>query len=311
MSIKLKHVQFIPIKGVLIDTMSYDMNNNFLIFGRQKDTNYSSVGLWNLTTNQLEYVIDFEGITNSVFFLSNEKKLFYSKNNVIKIHTIISPQNSLELVHNAIVTSMVYCPIGKTIISGTANGEVIVWKTDTGKKELCLFGHIDEITSILCTSDEKTLFSASKDKTIKLWDLVKEKELLTLKGHQEEILSLTLNPDETILASGGADYCDQIKLWNIKTGQQLCRKFQSDNFFIDTSITGIAFSPTGKYLATSFFSNDFQVGLWDVNTGNNLALGKGLADIAYSILLHPTANIIISCGSGVCGAGIDIWEIID
>lgn len=311
MSIKLKHVQFIPFQYLLINTIFYDMNSNFLMFAGQKDECYSSIGLWNLTTNQLEYVIDSKGITTSIFFLSYEKKIFYSSKNIIKIHTITSPQNSLELVHNAIVTSIVYCPIGKTIISGTEDGVITFWQTAAGQKTLTLLGHGNEITSILCTRDEKILISASSDKTIKVWDLVNKKEVFTLKGHKEKIFSLALNPNETILASGGADDNDQIKLWNIKTEQQLCTKFRSDSFLIDTSVTALAFSSIGNYLATSFFRDNYQVGLWDVNTGNNLALGKGFADEVYSILLHPTANIIISCGSGICGAGIDIWEIID
>ncbi|KAK6503773.1 hypothetical protein TWF481_008779 [Arthrobotrys musiformis] len=101
--------------------------------------------------------------------------------------------------------------------------------------------------------------------------------LQRLEGHDGEVLRVVFSPDGKQLASCGRE--SKIRFWSVETGEQI--KTLED---IDCSaIYGIAFSPSGKYLASS---SRFMVKLWDVVLGQHLKSFRGhdlfVMDIAFS-----------------------------
>jgi WD40 repeat protein len=71
------------------------------------------------------------------------------------------------------VSSMVFSPDGKTLVTGSEKGNIHLWDVATGKELATLKGHTDKVLSLAYSADGKVLASGSADKTIKLWDLAK------------------------------------------------------------------------------------------------------------------------------------------
>jgi len=73
--------------------------------------------------------------------------------------------------------------------------------------------------------------------TIKLWD-VQKGNVSTLPGHQRMLLFMSFSPDGQILISGGLD--NQVKWWNVQTGQVFVRNLTTVGFGVDCSPDGQA-----------------------------------------------------------------------
>jgi hypothetical protein len=76
------------------------------------------------------------------------------------------------------VTSVAISPDGKCVISGSQDGTVEVWTSQTGKVALSLKGHMGEVTSVAISRDGTRIISGSKDQTVKIWDVATGKNLL-------------------------------------------------------------------------------------------------------------------------------------
>ncbi len=89
-----------------------------------------------------------------------------------------SPEPTLLVGHE--VTSVAFSPDGKTIVSGSLDGKVILWDAQTGEvKHIFRFAEYCSIR-VAFSPDSKMLASGSRDKTIRLWDLQTGQHKLTL-----------------------------------------------------------------------------------------------------------------------------------
>ena len=72
--------------------------------------------------------------------------------------------------HTSIVWSVAFSPDGRTIASGSADKDIIIWNMDTGVPLHTLRAHQEAIMRVAFSPDGKTLASGGKDKLIHLWD---------------------------------------------------------------------------------------------------------------------------------------------
>jgi hypothetical protein len=89
---------------------------------------------------------------------------------------------------------------------------------------------------------------------------------------------VAISPDGTKLFSGSKSYDGRIRLWDLKTQEQLW--VQQEN---TDSITGAAFSPDGRLIATSSWYGSVMV--WDASTGKRLRvflIEDGADSVAFS-----------------------------
>jgi len=101
------------------------------------------------------------------------------------------------------------------IVSDELENAITIRDPKTGKIQMTLVGHHDEVNCLLVHED--TLISGSKDNTIKIWDLKTGLELMTLDGHKDEVKCLLVHGRKLI--SGSDD--STIKIWNLETGEKL------------------------------------------------------------------------------------------
>jgi len=189
------------------------------------------------------------------------------------IRNLVSPSQLFTLKgHDNYVSSVAFSPDGKTLAS-RSDRLIILWDVShpTGLAQLAtlegLSSSFFSVKNVAFSPDGKTLASGDNDEII-LWDirnLVSPSQLSTLKGHDDDVNSVAFSPDGKTLASGSNDepgsFDNILILWDISdltTPKQLVTLEGSDSF-----INSVAFSPSGKILASR--SNDGTITLWDLD----------------------------------------------
>lgn len=140
-----------------------------------------------------------------------------------------------------------------TLISGSYDFSVRVWRISTGKCVWKLNGHSQKVYSVVLDTKQKRCISGSMDWKVKIWDLLNGNCLYTLEGHSNLVGLLSLSHDR--LVSAAADYT--LRVWDPTTGQ--CKQTL-------TAHTGAitCFQHDGDKVISG---SDGTVKLWDLKTG--------------------------------------------
>jgi WD40 repeat protein len=249
-----------------VNSVVISPNGKILASGGSDDT----IKLWDLTTRKEILTLRGHDLgINSVVFTPDSKKLISGGwDNTIKIWNIATGKEIHTIKDDELkITSIALSPDGKTIASASweIDKTIQLWDVETGRKVRTLIGHSSTLRAIAFSSDSKTLASAANDNTIKLWNLATGQEIRTLQGLSAN--SLSFHPNGQILASAtnttqsishGGVWDNDIKLWNVTTGEQI-RSLKGHIF----GVFSLAFSPDGKTLVSS--GGDETVKIWRVS----------------------------------------------
>jgi F-box and WD-40 domain protein CDC4 len=104
---------------------------------------------------------------------------------------------------------------GDTLVSGSYDCNVRVWKISTGEVLLRLQGHSQKVYSVVLDTQRNRCISGSMDNMVKVWSLETGACLFTLEGHTSLVGLLDLSHER--LVSAAAD-CT-LRIWDPETGQ--------------------------------------------------------------------------------------------
>lgn len=180
------------------------------------------------------------------------------------------------------------------------------------------FTHSGFVITVAMSPNGTFLATGGIDKRVKLWHVETQQCFQTLSGHIGGIVSLAFSPDETLLASGGGDNWEQqthadgttlsysagdspvdktVKVWEVATGKNIATL---ENPW---RVSGIAFSPDGKHLATG---TSKSVTLWDTKTWQPIAT---LDTVDFeSLAFSPDGSRLIIGGTWP-EQRIQIWDV--
>jgi WD40 repeat protein len=219
--------------------------------------------------------------------------------------------------HTAPIGALSFGPDGKVVASVDSSGVVKVWDSWTGKEVSSVKLQTD-IKGVLSFSPSgKFLASGSGDTNrpgeVKVWDLSSGKQVLRLKGHQSQVSTLTFSPDGKHLASASGLYNPkkssyekgEIRTWLLTDGkQELLLRGHS------TSITGLAYSPDGRQLASAAGNNlGGELILWDLATAKQSLMLK--ADTwTWRVAFAPSGKRLVStCQKNGDFPRISVWDL--
>ena len=110
---------------------------------------------------------------------------------------------------------------GDTLVSGSYDCTVRVWKISTGETSYRLQGHTQKVYSVVLDHKRNRCISGSMDTLVKVWSLENGSLLYNLEGHSSLVGLLDLHRDRLVSAAADAT----LRVWEPETG--LCKSVLS------------------------------------------------------------------------------------
>ena len=142
---------------------------------------------------------------------------------------------------------------GDTLVSGSYDSTVRVWKISTGETIHRLTGHTQKVYSVVLDHERNRCISGSMDNLVKVWSLDTGNVLFNLEGHTSLVGLLDLQSER--LVSAAAD--STLRIWDPVTGQ--CKSTLAAH---TNAIT--CFQHDGRKVISG---SDRNLKMWDVKTG--------------------------------------------
>ncbi|KAI9806056.1 MAG: SCF ubiquitin ligase complex subunit cdc4 [Piccolia ochrophora] len=140
-----------------------------------------------------------------------------------------------------------------TLVSGSYDCSVRVWKISTGETVHRLQGHTQKVYSVVLDHKRNRCISGSMDSMVKIWSLETGEALYKLEGHTSLVGLLDLSHDR--LVSAAAD--STLRIWDPENGQ--CKSTLSAH---TAAIT--CFQHDGQKVISG---SDQTLKMWNVKTG--------------------------------------------
>jgi len=151
---------------------------------------------------------------------------------------------------------------------GDAGGNVTIWDLKTRMPITFCRGSPRSIMTLAFSQDGTLLASGGREEA-RLWDVASGQLLMRLRDPlgMDYLTGLAFSPDGQRLAisSLGVFYAPSITIWELSPDRGLNRLAG-----LSGQIETISVSPNGKRLAA--LAQDWNVGLWDLESGNLLAI---------------------------------------
>lgn len=296
----------------------------------------STIKLWNLKNRQLLHTLTGHEDAVRTLAVSPDGKILASGSDDLTIKLWdLKTQKLLHTLrgHSQKIHSLIISPDGQTLVSASSDRTIKLWNLETGQLLRTLTGHSGSVCTVLISPDGKTLVStvdrtqANTDNAIMVWNLKTGKLLHRLSGHSEDVAAVFISPDgQTLVSTGWSENTsspenthwtkNEIKLWNLKTGELLSTLHTSSPW------RGLAvISPDGRFLATAGI--DYSLELWSLRTGELLrSMRTGLVESGLemhagriytsSLVFSPDSKTLAEGDGGIYGLftlGITIYPV--
>ena len=209
----------------------------------------------------------------------------------------------IHLGHGSGLSSAVFSPDGRFIVTASSDHTARLWDTTTGRELRRFEGHTEEVTSAVFAPDGQTILTASRDKTVRLWDVATGRELCRFKGRGDRasyailVSSAVFSSDGQTILTAGSDGI--ARLWDIATDRELHRLEGHTE-----EVTSAVFAPDGRFIVTA--SSDHTARLWDTTTGRELRRFEGHTEEVTSAVFAPDGQTILTASRDKTAR---VWDV--
>ncbi|KAG6836074.1 hypothetical protein H0H93_011655 [Arthromyces matolae] len=200
--------------------------------------------------------------------------------------------------HKDYVSTVVFSPDSKHLISGSADKTAILWDVESKNAIATFRGHSRGIHCAKFSPNGHHFASASEDFSIRLWDLHTRTLVASDKSHTRPVRCIAFSPDGKQIASGSDDR--KVRLWNWENSG-ISEALLPDH---RRPVTSVAYSPDNRFIVSS--SEDSTVQIWNAQT--RCMVGEPIAIIRpFCLQFSPRGNYIAAIG-GENAAGIYLFK---
>lgn len=188
------------------------------------------------------------------------------------------------------------------VVGRASDTDVKIWDAKTGKELVCFHAHDIWAKAMAFSPDGRRIATASsgsrsrRNGEVKVWDAETGKQVLAFTDLPYAANCVTYSPDSKYVACGLGDLPiiapaqpGEVRVWDAQTGESVVT-ITGHRFWV----TGVAFSPDGKRLASS--SADETVRVWEIPSGRELHSLRGHAGWVHDVAFSPKSNRIASVG---------------
>jgi len=247
------------------------------------------VVLWDASTGASVKTIKHPtgDVVSATFDCDGKRLLTISnKDNLIRIWNIESGECTQTLEgHTEKVTSAIFTPNNRNIISCSKDNTVRLWEIISGGNIRTFKGHSEPVHCLACNDTVECIISGSSDCTIHVWDNSGYPLQHTLVNHSDSVFCIAYSYDGKRLLTSSFD--NTICVWDTFTG--LClHKIEGHTLWIRQA----CFSPDGLRIASA--SDDKTIRLWDAVNGHCLNILKGNNSSVRHLCYSPDGQTIVS-----------------
>ena len=198
-------------------------------------------------------------------------------------------------VMRMLVSSLVFSPDGKTLVTAEDDRTLRFWDAKTGRHTQTLSEHTDTVDRVAFSPDGRTLLCYG-GKSVTLWD-AKTGTLKHVLEQPSRLRSVDFSPDSKIIATRVMRDAS-VHLWDVSTGGYI-RTLTGHTF----GFYSVIFSPDGKTFAIQ--STDSGARLWDTRTvrpRHTRALNFRVTSMAFS----PDSKTV---ATGRKDSTLRLWDV--
>jgi WD40 repeat protein len=199
--------------------------------------------------------------------------------------------------HIGPVTSAVFSPDGRRVLTASADNTARLWEADSGKLLATFQGHTNAVNGAAFSPDGRRVLTASADNTARLWEADSGKLLAIFQGSRNSLTGAVFSPDARRVLTASID--DTTRLWEADSGKLLA-VFQGSR----NSLTGAVFSPDGRRLLTASGNN--AAWLWEVDSGKLLAAFQAHKGSVWSVAFSPDGSRVLTSSQDSTAR---LWEV--
>jgi predicted Ser/Thr protein kinase len=224
--------------------------------------------------------------------------------------------------HLNAVTSLVFSPDGRRVVSGGEDYTARLWDIGTGE-EVRRFDAQQCVCGVGFSPDGRCVLSANADKLVLVWEVDSGREVRRWKAEPDASARAAVPPDNrhTRLrfskytrprgsVSSAAFSADghrvvlgsidsTLSLWDVESGQEL-RRFQGHEGVVRSA----AISPDARHVLSG--GEDQTVRLWDTDSGEELHCFRGHGDAVFSVAFSPSGCRALS---GSEDSTMRLWDL--